>query len=66
MPVNYTKTTAAALWDLAICAVGLAIGVTFPTGWTVLAVLALLPPLLISRSWKDDRRMSERIHEALR
>lgn len=66
MQVNYAKTSAAALWALAICAVGLAIGVTFPTGWTVLAVLALLPPLLISRSWKDDYIMSKRIHEALR
>ncbi len=66
MQVNYTKATAAALWVLAMCAVGFTIGMTTLTGWTVLAGLALLPPFVIGRLWKDDPSMSESIHEALR
>ncbi|MBI2220570.1 MAG: hypothetical protein HYU53_05125 [Acidobacteria bacterium] len=66
MRLNYTKTTASALWVVAMCAGGFVIGVTSLTGWTVLAGLALLPPLVIGRLWKDDPSMSERIHEALR
>lgn len=64
MRLNYTKTTAAALWVLAVCAVGVAT-VTSPTGWFVLAGLALLP-FAIGRLWKDEPDMSESIHEAHR
>jgi hypothetical protein len=52
-----------------MCAVGLAIGVGSLSGWSVLAGLALLPPLVIARLWKDNptmSAMSESIHEALR
>ena len=66
MRLNYTKVAAAALWVLAMCAVGFTIAVTSVTGWTVLAGLALLPPLVIGRLWKDDPSLSESIHEALR
>ncbi|HSL23690.1 MAG TPA: hypothetical protein VK886_19315 [Vicinamibacterales bacterium] len=66
MPLNYTKTTAATLWVLAVCAVGFVIGVASLTGWIVLAGLAVLPPLAIARLWKDDPTISESIHEALR
>lgn len=53
MRLDYTNATAAALWVLAMCAVGVVGGVTSLTGWTVLAGLGLLPPFVIARWWKD-------------
>jgi hypothetical protein len=66
MKVNYTKSAAAAFWVLAMFAIGVALGTTSVIGWVVLAGLALLPPLVIQRLWKDDPSLSESIHEVLR
>ncbi len=66
MQVNYTKSAAAAFWVLAMFAIGVALGTTTVIGWVVLAGLALLPPLVIQRLWKDDPSLSESIHEVLR
>jgi hypothetical protein len=66
MTLNYTRTAAAIFWVLAICAIGLVLGMTSLTGWTVLAGLALLPPFLFARLRRDDPSMSESIRDALR
>ncbi len=66
MKVNYTKTSAAGLWILAMCAIGVALGTNSVIGWTVLTGLAVLPPLVVQRLWKDDPSLSESIHEVLR
>lgn len=66
MQFNYTKTAAAVLWVLAMGAIGLAIGVTSVIGWTIVAVLALVPPFVVRRLSKDEPSISESIHEALR
>lgn len=66
MQFNHTKTAAAVLWVLAMGAIGLAIGVTSVTGWTIVAVLALVPPFVVRRLLKDEASISESIHEALR
>ena len=66
MKLNYTYTTAVAVWVLAMCAIGVTIGTTSLIGWTVLAGFALLPPLAIARWWKHDPSLSESIHEVLR
>jgi hypothetical protein len=66
MKLNYTNAAAAAFWVLAMCAIGVALGTTSVIGWTVLAGFALLPPLVMTRWWKDDPSLSESIHEALR
>lgn len=49
MQLDYTKTTGAALWVVAMYAVGLVMGVRSLIGWTVLAGLAVAPPLVMGR-----------------
>ncbi len=66
MKVDYTKIAAAAIWVLAVCAAGVTCGTSSLIGWTVLAGLALLPPLIVQGLWKDDPSLSESIHEVLR
>lgn len=56
-----------AAWLLALCAVGLAAEMTSVLGWTVLAGLAVLPPLVMLRLWSGPpESMSESIREARR
>jgi hypothetical protein len=66
MKLNYTNTIAAGFWVLAMCAIGVALGTASLIGWTVLAGVALLPPLVIARWRKDDPSLSESIHDVLR
>jgi hypothetical protein len=67
MTLEYTKASFAAVWALAICAVGFAAGVTFPSGQMVLTAVAVLPPLVMWRLWTAPRQsMSESIREAIR
>jgi hypothetical protein len=66
MKLNYVNLTAAAFWVVAVCAIGVALGTDSLIGWTLLAGLALLPPLAIARWRKDDPSLSESIHEVLR
>jgi hypothetical protein len=67
MRLNYAKATVAVLWVLAMCAIGVVASVTSVFGWTLVAALALLPPLIMSRLWNDaSPSISESIHEAVR
>ena len=66
MKLDYIKTIGAAVWVVAMCAIGVVLGTTSLIGWTVLAGFALLPPLVIARRWKHDPTLSESIHDALR
>jgi hypothetical protein len=52
--LSYTNASAAGLWVLAMCAVGIALGMTSLTGWIVLGGLAFLAPLVIGRLWKVE------------
>jgi hypothetical protein len=57
----------AALWVVAMCAVGLAFGVTSVAGWIILAGLAVMPPIFVLGVWSEPAKtMSESIHEARR
>jgi hypothetical protein len=67
MKFECTKRTFAAVWVLAMCAVGFAADVTSTSGWVILAGLALLPPIVMLRLWNDPPpSMSESIWEARR
>jgi hypothetical protein len=59
------KAVIAMLW---VVAVTIAVGnVNSLVLWTVLAVVALLPPVVIMRWWSEPRQsMSQSIQEALR
>jgi hypothetical protein len=67
MTLEYTKASFAASWVLAICAIGFIAGVTFASGMTVLAAVAVLPPVVMWRLWTAPREsLSESIREAIR
>jgi hypothetical protein len=67
MTLEHTKASFAAVWAVAICAIGLAADVTFASGQMVLTAVAVLPPLLMWRLWTAPcQSMSESIREAIR
>jgi len=56
-----------AAWVVAVGALGYASGATSLPGWTVVAVLALVPPAVMVRLWSaPSPSMSESIRKALR
>ncbi len=61
------KAVIAMLWVSAVSMAGIAGNVTSLSSWTVLAGVAVLPPLVMMRRWNDPRQsMSQSIQEALR
>ena len=67
MQTDYVKAAAMAAWVLAVGALAYMSGVTSFTGWTVVAVLSLVPPGIMFRLWSAPARsMSESIREVLR
>ena len=61
------KAIFAMLWVSAVSIAGIAGNVNSFSSWTVLAGVAVLPPLVMMRRWNDPRQtMSETIQEALR
>jgi hypothetical protein len=66
MTLEYAKASFAAVWVLAVCAIGLAGEVTF-AGRMVLTAVAVLPPIAMWRLWTAPRQsLSESIREAIR
>lgn len=52
---------------LYVSAVGIAGDLNSPFGWTILASVAIVPPLALLRRWHEPRQsMSQNIQEALR
>jgi hypothetical protein len=67
MALKHIKLTIAVLWLIAIALVSILGRVSSPSGWLLLAVTAVLPPLAMMRYWHDpDQTMSERIHQAMK
>jgi hypothetical protein len=67
MQLQQTKAIAAGGWILAIIALGLVANLTSLSIWTVLALVALIPPVVLWRFWNvPDQSMSESIRKALR
>jgi hypothetical protein len=67
MSSEYTKTTLAAVWVLAVCVVGFSAHISSPSNWIVLASIAVVPPIVMRRFWRTPAQtMSESIHEARR
>jgi hypothetical protein len=61
------KRTFAALWVLAACIAGILGNFSSFSSWTVLAGVAVLPPLVMMWRWHDPAQtMSEAIREARR
>jgi hypothetical protein len=61
------KTTIALLWVSAVSIAGIAGNVNSFSSWTVLAGIAVLPPLVMMWRWNDPRQTtSQSIQEVLR
>jgi len=60
------KAVIAMLWVVAVTIAGIVAHVNSLLLWTVLAAVALLPPVVIMRRWREPRQsMSQSIQEAL-
>jgi len=67
MRLNVIKAAVTAVWVVALCAAGIALNVGSLSGWTVIAALAILPPLVMMWRWHEPAAtMSEIIQEARR
>jgi hypothetical protein len=63
----YIKASVA-LWIIIAGTLGSLAPVTTPSGWFILAALAIAPPLIFMRHWilQPAQTMSERIQNAIR
>jgi hypothetical protein len=60
------RTIIASLWICAVSIAGIAGSVNSLFNWTILAAVAVLPPLALMRLWHPRQSMSQTIQEALR
>lgn len=61
------KAVIGMLWVSTVSVVGIAGNLNSVTSWIVLAVVAVVPPLVVMWRWNDPRQtMSESIQEVLR
>ena len=67
MQTDLVKAELTGAWILAVGAFGYMSGTTSLTGWTVLALVSLAPPVLMVRLWRaPSPTMSETIRNVLR
>jgi hypothetical protein len=66
MQLESIKVSVAMLWTSTVCIAGVVGNVNSVSGWTVLAGLGILPPLVMMWQWNDPpQSISESIQEAL-
>lgn len=67
MQLGYIKATVVTVWVSAVWTAGIVGNLKSLSGWTLLAGIAVLPPLVTMWRWTNPRQtMSESIQEALR
>jgi hypothetical protein len=67
MELEYPKAAFPTAWVVAMCAAGIGTDVASMTGWTVLASLTLIPPLVMLHWLNQPRqRRAECIRQVLR
>jgi hypothetical protein len=67
MQIDFVKAALMAAWVVAVGALGYMSGTTSFAGWTLLAVVSLVPPALMVRLWSaPSPSMSETIRKVLR
>jgi hypothetical protein len=67
MQTDFVKAALMAAWVVALGALGYISGTTSVAGWTLLAVTALAPSVLMLRLWSaPSPSMSQTIQEVLR
>ena len=66
MQFEHVKTAILGGWVLALGATAVSFGVGSATGWLLLAVVGLVPPVML-RMWRQPAQtISESIHEVIR
>ena len=64
MHTDFVKAALIAGWVVAVAALGYMSGTTSVVGWSVVAVLSLVPPALMARVWSVSApSMSQTIRE---
>ena len=67
MHTDLVKAALMAAWVVAVGALGYMMGTTSVAGWTLLAVVSLVPPVLLVRLWSPPApSMSEAIRDVIR
>jgi hypothetical protein len=67
MQTDFVKPALMAAWVLAVGVLGYMSGTTSFAGWTLVAVVSLVPAAIVIRLWSaPSRTMSEAIREVLR
>jgi hypothetical protein len=67
MQLTHIRLSLSFFWMILVSLAGIAAGVSTVLGWTVLAGLALTPPLVTYHLWNPPRQtMSQSIQEARR
>jgi hypothetical protein len=67
MHIDHVKAAMIGAWILAIGVLGYVLGTTSLAGWTVLAVVSVIPPVVVMRLWRaPSQSMSESIREVIR
>ena len=67
MQLQQRKAIVAGAWILAITAIGIVANLTSLSSRAVVALIALIPPVVLWRFWNvPDQSMSESIRKALR
>lgn len=67
MQIDFVKAALMAAWVVAVGALAYISGTTSFAGWTLVAVVSLVPPALMVRLWRGPSpSMSETIQEVLR
>ena len=67
METEHVKIASIAAWIIAVGFLGYISGITSLAGWTVLAAVSVIPPVVMMRLWRlPAQSMSESIREVLR
>jgi len=67
MQTDNLKAALIGAWILAVGVLAYILGTTSLAGWTALAVVSVIPPVVIMRLWRaPSQSMSESIREVMR
>ena len=67
MHTDHVKAALIGAWILAVGVLGYLLGTTSLAGWTVLAIVSVIPPVVMMRLWRTpSQSMSESIREVIR
>jgi hypothetical protein len=67
MHTDHLKAALIGAWILAVGVLGYILGTTSLAGWTALAIVSVIPPIVIMRLWRaPSQSMSESIREVMR